>query len=340
MIKFRGFVYRAPADGEVGDATGGGEPVNGEDVVGTGNEQRLAILNQIADSTDESREEELAAINDDGSTEPFKAREDTPPKDEEEEETTPPADGDESASQKIKIKVNGRELELTQEELIERAQKIEAADEYLRQAAETKKRAALEAEEPRTPAPTGPTPEEVARQRAEEDRALVRAIQVGTEEEAIAALAKLRQSSASPAVRPEDIARTIDQRLAFNSAIQEFSTQYKEIWADPRLKQMAMQRDADLLRQGDNRSYAERYTAIGEELRGWLKQFKPASENPQVSEESMRTKEQKKASAAKPLPKANAKAPQARQEEEEDEDASSVIASMREKRGGPQWMRG
>ena len=50
------------------------------------------------------------------------------------------------------LKVNGRELELTTDELIARAQKVEAADDYIKQAAQLYKSAKEPAPEPRNSA--------------------------------------------------------------------------------------------------------------------------------------------------------------------------------------------
>jgi len=316
----------------------GTEQDTGE-AVGTGNDARLALLAKIADNNEQGLEEDLADVHDDGSTSEFKAsKEEASEKAEgeqkdEEEEEQPAAD---STPQKHKLKVNGKELELTLDEIIARAQKVESADEYLRDAAEAKKQATAKPTE--DPA-KGPSEEDVRRQQEADDLALVRAIQMGTEEEAAAALRKLREqaSSARPSLNRDDVSRTIDERLAFNTAISEFARDFEEVWNDPILKDIAFRRDAQLLQDGDKRNYSERYKAIGEEIRGWKKSLvgdtKPADD--------LTNKEQRKASAPKAPAAASAKAkPAAKDEDDGDEDTSSVIANMAKSRGGPQWMRG
>ena len=311
-----------------------------ESGAGTGNDDRIARLNAIADQTDADRAEEFANVNDDGSTEPYVVAA-TEQQDAEsalantEEQSASVSDDDGSPSAEAKryrIKVNGKELELTEAQLIERAQKIEAADEYLRQAAEARRKLEQIAK---------PEVDEVElrRRQDEEDRALVRAIQVGTEEEAAAALRKLReQTSARPSLSRDDVSRTIDERLAFNQAIEKFSSEYTDVWADPILKKIALDRDAQLLKDGDQRTYWERYSSIGEEIRTWKQSIAPAAKQP---EPTMADKVERKASAPKvPTATASVKSKPVKVEEDDvDDTPTSVIAQMAARRGGPQWMR-
>jgi hypothetical protein len=329
-------VEEGAGGGASDDGEGADNGTNGE-VVGTGNDKRLAFMDQIADANDESRADELANVNDDDTTEPFKVEK---AKTEEEtiEEELPldnPNPTEKPETRKYKIKVNGKELELSEEELIARAQKVESADEYLRTA---KQQAAPK---PTPEAPKGPSAEEAQRQEAEELLLAARAIQMGSEEEAVAALRKVVQkaSSARPSFTPDDVSRTIDERLAFNTAINDFSEKYEDIWTDPTLKSLAFQRDAQLLKEGDARPYAERYAAVGEEIRTW-KASLIASAAPKAEEKTEeQTKLERKASAPKAPVAASAKAKPAPQEEEVDDSPSAVIANMAKTRGGPQWMR-
>lgn len=305
------------------------ENENTGEAVGTGNDERIARLNAIADSADADRAEELANINDDGTTEPFvvdAAPAETPA----EEEETPSSSAEEELEKKYRIKVNGKEIELTEAELIARASKIEAADEYLRRAAEANRRV----QEPAAPVAD---PNVLQRQRDDEDLALVRAIQVGTEQEALAALRKLReQAGARPSLSRDDVSRTIDERLAFNTAIERFSTEYNDVWSDPILKKIAFDKDAQLLQQGDTRPYWERYQEIGNEVRSWKESLAPAKK----AEVTMTDKEARKASAPKVPAPASAKSKPAKVEEDDiDDNPSAVISAMAQRRGGPQWMR-
>lgn len=312
------------------------------EALGSGNDERIARLNAIADAADVGRADEFANVNDDGSTEPFVVQQAEAGSEEDvgdadsDEQPPPAADAEQPvAERKYRIKVNGKELELTEAQLIERAQKIEAADEYLRQAAEAKRKV----EQP--PVATAPAVDEneIRRRQDEEDRALVRAIQVGTEEEAAAALRKLReQASARPSLSRDDVSRTIDERLAFNNAIERFSSEYNDVWNDPILKKIALDRDAQLLQEGDRRTYWDRYAQIGEEIRNWRQTLAPTPK----PEATMAEKTERKAAAPKvPAAVASAKAKPAKVADDDDVDDSptAVIAAMAQRRGGPQWMR-
>jgi hypothetical protein len=310
------------------------QPSDEQDVIGSSNDDRVARLNAIADQTDAGRADEFANVNDDGSTEPYTVAsdqaetDDTTSSDEEQSAT-----GDEDSTststepKRYRIKVNGKELELSESELIARAQKIEAADDYLRQAAEARRKLEQLAQ-PETDS------RELQRRQDEEDRALVRAIQAGSEDEAASALRKLReQVSARPSLNPDDVSRTVDERLEFNKAIEKFRTEYSDIENDPYLRKLALDRDAELLQAGDRRSYWERYDEIGKSLRSWKTGL--------VSKEqsSLKEKETRKAAAPKVPSTASAKTKPPVQADDEDESPSAVIAAMSKTRGGPQWMR-
>lgn len=309
------------------------------EAVGTGNDERIARLNAIADSTDVERADEFAHVNDDGTTEPFSLdlSPAEPISDNQESsgaESDPDADQVaavvDDSSKRYKLKINGREVEFTEAELIARASKIEAADDYLRQASDIKRKA-------QTLAEPEPNQEVLQRQRDDEDLALVRAIQVGTEQEALAALRKLReQAGARPSLSRDDVSRTIDERLAFNTAIDRFSTEYNDVWSDPILKKIAFDKDAQLLQQGDTRPYWERYQEIGNEVRSWKESLAPVKK----AEVTMTDKEARKASAPKVPTPASAKSRPAKVEEDDiDDNPSAIISAMAQRRGGPQWMR-
>lgn len=330
----RRFYFHAALPLFADDDTPAGEPQSEEsgETVGTGNDARLKLLNQIADQSEEGRADELAGVNDDGTTEPFQKEtappdnEDTPP-----QEETPPS---EPEVKKYKLKVNGKELELTEEELIARAQKVESADDYLRQASEKLRTT----EPPATPPKPRVSEEELRRQQDEEDKALVRAIQMGSEEEATAALRKLReQASARPSISQDDVYRTIDERLNFNTAIRQFEKDFADIAGDERLYNLARQKDEELLASGDKRSYSERYAEIGNEIRAWISKVAPKpKEDPSVLEDKLA----KKAAAPKPPQAASKKVtPPPAEDDEVDDNPSAVIANMAKTRGGPQWMR-
>jgi len=316
------------------------EVPNGEDVIGTGNDARLKMLQQINDQNDRQLAEggDLADVHDDGTTSTF-AGMDENLTDEQiaarelaraEEEANARA-AEEAAQDKHKIKVNGKEVELTTQELIERAQKIEAADEYLKEAAAKLR----EAEAAKPAARPQPSEQDVAANALEERRALVRAIQMGTEEEAMAAIEKLQGKNLS--VSADDVARTVDERLTFNDAVSRFQTDYKDLADDPVLLNIVLQRDKELLAQGDRRTYWERYDDIGKSVRAWRDSIaKPAEK---ADDKKTDDKQTRKASAPAVPQGAGTKAPAAVDEEDREETISEVIAAIAKSRGGPQWAR-
>lgn len=184
--------------------------------------------------------------------------------------------------QKHRLKVNGKEIELTTDELIARAQKVEAADQYLQEAAKTFK--GQKQETPKAE-PAAPSVEE-------DDAALARAIQTGTEEEARNAIKKLR-ATPSPAISQDEMLRIVDQRLAFQEAARKFQSEFKDVFEDPYLLQIAMNEDAKLLKEGDARGYWDRFQEVGTKVRQWRDSFK--------SQPDLAEKQQRKASVVTPI---------------------------------------
>ena len=294
----------------------------GGDAIGTGNDARIALLNAIGDSNDTTRAEDLADVNDDGTTEPFTASVSEP-----EPEPEPEAEPEPALHT---LKVNGKEETVTYEELIARAQKVSSADEYLRQAKQTT------APEPVALAPQI-SAEETAAQELAERRALARAIQMGTEEEAIAAIGKLQTSGRQPTLTVEDISRVTDERLKFNGAISWFNTEYKDLTSEPQLHRMVLDAEAALVKSGDTRPYQERYKEVGDSVRKWRDSL--ISSAPAGNVASLASKRAVKAAAPQAPTPASVKATPPAQEEEDDS-PSAVIAAMAKARGGPQWARG
>ncbi len=270
------------------------------DVVGTQNEARLARMSEIGDNAEQDRDGELV---DAPEKEVFtEVSEDNEAAEQKEEPKQEP--------RKLKLKLNGQEVEKTEEEVLALAQKVGSADEYLRQASEAFKKTQL----PRRDV-------EAVRNSDEEDLALVRAIQMGTEEEAVQAVRKLKTNPS----KPDDMARLVDERLAFQKAADEFGKEYKDILEDPFLSKLVFDKDNELLRSGDSRPYIERYRSIGDEVRAW-KNGLTKSEPKTLAE-----KQQRKSNVVQ-IKSANARAEPERDEEPDDSPAS-VISRMAARRG-------
>jgi hypothetical protein len=184
-----------------------------------------------------------------------------------------------------------------------------------------------------------PSKEDQLLQQQDEQRALVRAIQMGTEEEAMAAIAKL-QKPAPPAFNADDLARTVDERLTFKSAVSKFESEYQDILSDPVLKNIAFQKEQELLAQDPRKDYWSRYDEVGKYVRSWRDNLVKANapvgnEKPAVDPSKLIRK-----AATPQVPKAaSVKVPVPVAEDDTDESPASVIANMAKSRGGPQWMR-
>ena len=326
----------------VDDEGGGAAPATTDDgdVIGTGNDARVALLERINDANDAERADELAAVNDDGSTEQFVPE--NPPADAPDVEPQDAAAPTEELPRTFKVKINGKERELTEAEVLARAQKVEAADSYLAEAArlrtEAERRLAAAVQQQQQNTQPQPSQQDVAARLLEERRALVRAIQMGTEDEAMVAIDRLQQMNRAPSVTTDDVNRTIDERLTFKEAVSLFQRNYQDVLGDPELKAMALRKDNELLAAGDRRSYWERYQAIGNEVRAWRDRIVQANAPASVASPQQEKQNRKAATPAAPRT-ANVKAPAPVAPDEREETVADVIAAMAKSRGGPQWLR-
>lgn len=109
-------------------------------------------------------------------------------------------------------------------------------------------------------------------QPSDDDAALARSIQFGTEDEAKAAIARIR--NAAPAITPQQIEAYVQQSLAqklpdhqaFNEANNWLKDEYKEIVADPDLKFMFDMKEDQARKAGDRRPYKELYADLAGQL--------------------------------------------------------------------------
>ena len=316
LRKLMGNVYQAEEEGDAG-------------AQGSGNDARVALLNKIGEQSETNREGDFRDVSDEEhDPEAQEALATAAAAKAELEAAAATKDAAEAAAaqsasaQKVKIKVNGVEKEVTLEELITNAQKVEAADQYLAEAARLRNELAAQRK---------PSDEDASKQQQEvdSDLALARAIQMGNEEEAVAAIRKIKSAGPSQ----DDLTRTIDERLTFNEAIAKFRTDFSDVAGDQYLNKMAQDMDTELIKGGDKRSYDARYTEIGTKLRGWVASKAPKTE-PQQNDKQARKE------AAPVTPAAASGKAASSIEEEKDESTSEVIANMAKQRGGPQWMRG
>ena len=212
--------------------------------------------------------------------------------------------------QKYKIKVNGKEQELTAEEMIARVQKIEAADDYLKQAAQLYKSAKEPAPEPKAPASV-----------EEDDAALARAIQTGTEQDAVEAIRKMR-ARPSQSMTADDVLRTVQTQLAITEANRKFEAEYADLVKDPYLLGVVQMELQKRIQSHDPRSYQENLFEIGANLKQWKASLIPQSAQ-------LQEKQARKASVTV-IPTAAARA--AGKTEDKPESHADVIAELAKQR--------
>lgn len=173
----------------------------------------------------------------------------------------------------FKLKINGQEVDLSEQELIERAQKVEAADRYL---AEKKREADLLIAETRLrlEQPSAQPVDTAQQEVSDEDLELVRVLQIGDEHTAARALkARMAKLTSQPAIHMDAIAAKVKDDMEHANATKWFQQEYKEIVTDPKLMMVANQLDADFrkldLANKQVTPYLDRYRQIGEEVRKW-----------------------------------------------------------------------
>ena len=117
-----------------------------------------------------------------------------------------------------------------------------------------------------------PPPAPVVAQPSDDDAALARQIQFGTEAEASAAIAKLR--NAAPAITPQQIEAYVQQQLtqrlpdhnAFHEANAWLAATYSDIKNDPDLKAMFDMKEEQARKAGDRRPYKELYADLAGQM--------------------------------------------------------------------------
>lgn len=231
----------------------------------TRNQEMVDKRNAIADSADDVRDEDLQDV--DG--ERVVVEEETAPVEQSEtDETESSAEvvaEEEAENQDERVIdgiayhrciVNGREKWLTLSQLRATAQKVESADEYLQNAAESVRSAsklALSSQD--------------AQEIGEDDPEKLLHSAIMGDEDAIKKLAqhlKARPSRVTP-----DVLQAVDERMSFRQAAEWFNEEYADLLSDPLLKKLVHDRDAEMAKESPSTPYRERLKNVGEEIRGW-----------------------------------------------------------------------
>lgn len=243
------------------------------------NQEQLDRRNAIADEADEARDEELADIDDQGRiVERGRGAEDVEAAAAEEERQAQAereriaaggepeggrAQGEDDPDSRVtngvryyRLIVNGKEKWLTLQQLRETSSKVDAADEYLQQAAESARRAvALSSRKDAESEESDTELEEVI------NKALL------GDPESVKKLAQ--HLKASPSRVTPDVMQAVDERLTFREAVNWFEGEYEAELNDPRLKEMIVREDVRLRDANPDWGYKKRLKAAGDAVRKW-----------------------------------------------------------------------
>lgn len=261
---------------------------------------RSALLKEI----NESNKEKYAAEGEEEDEEIAQSE----PEEEEKEEIKEPVKGPEQPLVgKKKFKIDGQEIELTEEEIAERLQKSAAADKRLAEATRLLEDAKRQATTRQDVQPNAATFNPGSRDNqpsvaassvtdvgddSEIIKKITQAVLYGDEEQVANAfkplLGKGRQVSdlttQTQGMTPQQVQGYVKETLAFEKGIQLLETPsdqggYADIWADPMLRGMFQRKENELRDAKDPRSYVDLYKAIGDEIRQWrddlIKQHTP-----------------------------------------------------------------
>lgn len=293
--------------------------------VGNTNQEQIDKRNAIADRADEYRQADLQDTDGDKVVprDPEEARAEAEAQETERERARLEAEANEQearrlqeegsreaapSSKKYTIKVNGRDLELSEEELISRASKVSSADEYLQTAADAVKRATASApsEQDVSTSDAGGITEDTLTSALQGDREAIRKI-------------AQRLNGPSP-----DVLQAVDDRMTFRDAVRQFRSDYADVCEDPFLYRLVVDEDSKLAKSDPSLSYEQRLKKAGDTIRTWKQGFsKPAAPvNPKL------VRKQQSSS----VPAAGSRQG-TREEDEAEEPVESVIDAMAKSRG-------
>jgi len=295
--------------------------------VGTPN-PRNAFIDSLAGLQTEAElpQEDVANLADESSETPA-AEPEAKPQAEAAPETEPKPETEQPET--VTVKVDGQEFQVPKEEVdaaggIRAYQMEKAAAKRLQEASQYRAEAIRLYQQYQAPAQQpGPTAAP-----ATDDAALARAIQAGSEEEAVNAIRTLRQRDFDPNQIDRLIDYRVQERIGFQTGFERFRTEYAHIVSDPDLLDWAQSLDNRYKQQANPEtgqpwsSYWERYDYIGKQI---SRKF-PTAANP------MEEKRQKKASVT-PLPQVQARKGPDVVDEDAPEDTQAEIARMRKERG-------
>ena len=245
--------------------------------------------------------------------------------------------------EKVKVKVDGAELEVSQEELVRTFQKNAAADKRLEEATrllrEAEQLAATRtaaAPAPQEAQPQPATTEDPVAKLREDAAATLSKLYDGDQEAATEALVALmlkvsgggQPTQQTPTIDPSALTDQVLEQLSFKDALRKVQTDYPDLVTDPNLERLTAMRAEELIASGKPRSDAlleaadGLYKSLGRVPTG--RQAAPA--------DAPKTTRQANKERLDPVPTAHASALPASTPMESN--PSSVIAELAKKRLG------
>lgn len=281
------------------------------EAIDTRNNERIRLMETIADSSEMGREDAIEGIEKDVPDDVQRAESEARAL-QEEGATVEAEASDEKVINGVThylTVVNGREKWLTLKQLRETSSKVEAADEYLRTASEAARNSAREALS-RKDEPSG----------LEEDEArkLLAAAALG-DEEAIGRLAKA--ITAKPSL-PTDVWQAFDQRMSFRTELASLEAEQKDLLEDPYMGRLFRARLNELKQEAPQTKLSDAYRSIGNELKQAFPGYKGSATQKKL--ERKRTLVQVPSAATRQ---------QTETEDEGEEDPSAVIERLAKARG-------
>ncbi len=212
------------------------------------------------------------------------------------------------AKYRVRRKVNGVETMVGLDELRASAQKNDAADEYLAKAKATLAEMDSVVKQARAmaaPAQQDAAPTETRDQTDAEDPidAAVDHLFGGDETKAKEALRKALARQTTTASEPDQLARSVEQRVVIRSALRQFAKDHRDIAADPTLRNKADEflyqelanRGAARLEDLDPDAIPEVISAAGAQTKDWLRIVAGVPTAPQPQATGLNLDERKRA---------------------------------------------
>lgn len=209
----------------------------------------------------------------------------------------------------VTIKVDGVEQQVPESKIreagIRELQKESAADRRLSEATKLLNEAkSLQKPQPDSQKPTGEQSATLPANQVDAEE-LARAIQYGTDEESVAAVKRLLEAQGrnTATLSQEQIQAQVASAVEFQTAMDRYKQSpeqggFADIFNDPELQRMAVEKENAKRKAGDNRPYWEVMKECGDEVRGWLNKYRTTEQTTTVGDLSERRK--KKAGANPP----------------------------------------